>query len=85
MSAHFRPILIGNQTRRATIDYGQGCSRFAAAFFSPVEVLITQIRDCITRWNATAVPFVWSYIVGEIMAEGALPYASFRKLVDNHA
>ncbi|MBF6166271.1 hypothetical protein IU486_16110 [Streptomyces gardneri] len=50
-----------------------------------MEVLITQIRDCITRWNATAVPFVWSYIVGEIMAEGALPYASFRKLVDNHA
>jgi hypothetical protein len=53
--------------------------------FSSVKVLITQIRDYIAHWNATATPFVWTATAEEILAKVRLVQASVKKLVDNNA
>lgn len=52
--------------------------------FTSVKVLITQIRDYITHWNATAQPFEWTATTDEILAKVALTQANIRKLVDNN-
>jgi len=53
--------------------------------FSSVKVLITQIREYIAHWNATATPFVWTATADEILAKVRLVQANVKKLVDNNA
>jgi len=48
-------------------------------------VLIKQIRDYITHWNAHPTPFVWTATAEEILAKVRLVQASIKKLVDNNA
>ena len=53
--------------------------------FTSVQVLVTQIRDYITRWNSNPKPFVWTATADEILAKVRLVQANVRKLVDNNA
>jgi transposase len=53
--------------------------------FTSVKVLIAQIRDYITHWNATATPFVWTATAEEILAKVRLVQTNIKKLVDNNA
>lgn len=53
--------------------------------FSSVKVLIKQIRDYITHWNANPRPFRWTATADEILAKVRLTQQNVRKLVDNNA
>jgi transposase len=53
--------------------------------FTSVKVLIKQIRDYITHWNADARPFEWTATADEILAKVKLTQANVKKLVDNNA
>jgi transposase len=53
--------------------------------FASVTVLITKIRDYITRWNATAKPFVWTATPDEILAKVRITQTNIKRLVDNNA
>jgi transposase len=53
--------------------------------FSSVQVLIRQIRDYITHWNADTTPFAWTASADEILAKVQLVQTSIKKLVDNNA
>lgn len=53
--------------------------------FTSVKVLITQIREYIAHWNATATPFTWTATAEEILAKVRLVQTSIKKLVDNNA
>ena len=53
--------------------------------FSSVKVLIKQIRDYITHWNAGAKPFTWTATADEILAKVRVVEANIKKLVDNNA
>ncbi|GAA3432251.1 hypothetical protein GCM10018954_018540 [Kutzneria kofuensis] len=53
--------------------------------FSSVKVLVTQIREYIAHWNATATPFVWTATAEEILAKVRLVQVNVKKLVDNSA
>ena len=53
--------------------------------FTSVKVLITQIRDYITHWNAHAKPFTWTATADEILAKVRLVQTNIKKLVDNNA
>ena len=53
--------------------------------FTSVKVLIAQIRDYITYWNATATPFVWTATAEEILAKVRLVQTNIKKLVDNNS
>ena len=53
--------------------------------FTSVKVLIKQIRDYLTHWNAHAKPFSWTATADEILAKVQLVQASIKKLVDNNA
>jgi hypothetical protein len=50
-----------------------------------VKVLISQIRDYIAHWNATATPFVWTATAEEILAKVRLVQTNIKKLVDNNS
>ena len=50
-----------------------------------MKVLITQIREYIAHWNATATPFTWTATAEEILAKVRLVQTSIKKLVDNNA
>ena len=52
--------------------------------FTSVKVLIKQIRDYISHWNADAEPFVWTATAEEILAKVALTETNVRKLVANN-
>lgn len=52
--------------------------------FTSVTVLIKQIRDYITHWNASAEPFVWTATAHEILAKVRITQANVRKLVNNN-
>jgi transposase len=52
--------------------------------FTSVKVLIKQIRDYISHWNADAGPFVWTTTAQEILAKVALTETNVRKLVANN-
>ena len=53
--------------------------------FTSVKVLITQIRDYITHWNAHAKPFTWTATADEILAKVQLVQTNIKKLVNNNA
>ncbi|WP_051114824.1 IS630 family transposase [Actinokineospora enzanensis] len=53
--------------------------------FRSVKVLIGQIRDYITHWNANPTPFTWTATADEILAKVRLVQANIKKLVDNNA
>jgi transposase len=53
--------------------------------FTSVTMLVKQIRDYISHWNATAKPFTWTVTADEILAKVALTQTNIRKLVDNNA
>ena len=53
--------------------------------FTGVKVLITQIRDYITHWNAHAKPFTWTATADEILAKVQLVQTNIKKLVNNNA
>jgi transposase len=53
--------------------------------FSSVKVLIGQIRDYITHWNANPTPFTWTATADEILAKVRLVQTNIKKLVDNNA
>jgi hypothetical protein len=53
--------------------------------FTSVKVLIKQIRDYITHWNADLKPFVWTATAEEILAKVHLVQTNIKKLVDNNA
>jgi transposase len=53
--------------------------------FSSIKVLIKQIRDYITHWNASAKPFTWTATADEILAKVRVVEANIKKLVDNNA
>jgi transposase len=53
--------------------------------FSIVKVLIKQIRDYMTHWNASAKPFIWTATADEILTKVRLVEAHIKKLVDNNA
>lgn len=50
-----------------------------------MKVLVTQIRENIAHWNATATPFVWTATAEEILAKVRLVQVNVKKLVDNSA
>jgi transposase len=52
--------------------------------FTSVKVLIAQIRDYITHWNANPKPFTWTATAGEILAKVRIVQASIKKLVANN-
>ena len=52
--------------------------------FTSVTMLVKQIRDYISHWNATAKPFTWTATADEIFAKAALTQTNIRKLVDNN-
>lgn len=53
--------------------------------FTSVKVLITQIREYIAHWNATATPFTWTATAEEILTKVRLVQTNIKKLVDNNA
>ena len=53
--------------------------------FSSVKVLIKQIREYMTHWNASAKPFIWTATADEILTKVRLVEAHIKKLVDNNA
>jgi transposase len=53
--------------------------------FSSVKVLIGQIGDYITAWNANPTPFVWTATAEEILAKVQLVQTNVKKLVNNNA
>ena len=53
--------------------------------FSSVRTLITQIRNYIDHWNATAEPFAWTATADEILAKVQLVQTNIKKLVHNNA
>jgi transposase len=53
--------------------------------FTSVTMLVKQIRDYISHWNATAKPFTWTVTADEILAKVALTQTNIRKLVNNNA
>ncbi len=52
--------------------------------FSSVKVLIKQIQNYITHWNADAEPFVWTATADEILAKVKMVQTNIKKLVDNN-
>ena len=53
--------------------------------FASVKVLIAQIRDYITHWNANPKPFIWTATAEEILAKVRIVQTSIKKLVDNNS
>jgi transposase len=53
--------------------------------YSSVQILIRQIRDYITYWNADPAPFTWTATADEILTKVQLVQASIKQLVDNNA
>jgi transposase len=53
--------------------------------FTSVKVLIKQIRDYITHWNADPKPFAWTATADEILAKVSIIQTNIKKLTDNNA
>jgi transposase len=53
--------------------------------FASVKVLIAQIRDYITHWNANPKPFIWTATAEEILAKVRIVQTGIKKLVDNNS
>lgn len=53
--------------------------------YRSVKVLIGQIRDYITHWNANPKPFAWTATADQILAKVRLVQTNIKKLVDNNA
>jgi hypothetical protein len=52
--------------------------------FTSVKVLITQIRDYVTHWNAHAKPFTWTATADEILAKVQLVQTNTRGVRPPH-